>query len=207
MLARFLAGKFRNPTGFWGHLVGRFMAQGNAYEAGWTVALLGLRPGQHVLEIGFGPGVALAHAALVGPGVVHGLDASPTMVRDASARNAAAVRAGRVRLQQGDAAALPYENGAFDAAFAIHCLYFWAQPAAVLRELRRVLTPGGRLALTLLPKADWPTTRPRPPADLFTLYRSEEGAALLVAAGFQDVRVQPSAEPQRFAGVSVLGTA
>jgi hypothetical protein len=63
MIARLFAGKFRRPTGFLGRLVGNVMARGNAHEAGWTVSLLNIQPDQHILEIGFGPSVAIQSAS------------------------------------------------------------------------------------------------------------------------------------------------
>ena len=59
MFGRFIAGKFRKPTGIFGRIAGNMMAKGNATEARWTVDLLDIQPGDHVLEVGFGPGVAI----------------------------------------------------------------------------------------------------------------------------------------------------
>jgi ubiquinone/menaquinone biosynthesis C-methylase UbiE len=206
MLGRFMAGKFRNPTGFFGRMAGNMMARGNETEVKWTVELLNIQPGDQVLEVGFGPGVGIRYAAQKATqGLVAGLDYSDTMVKVASKRNADAVKAGRVALRQGDVAALPYLEGAFDKAYAIHCIYFWTQPKDGLTELRRVLKPGGRLAITIMPEDKWPPGR-RPPADLFTLYSGSEVAQMLSEVGFLDVRVEAGPELDKFPGVSVLGT-
>ncbi len=74
------------------------------------------------------------------------------MVRSATRRNAAAVKAGHVALLQGSIAALPFENEQFEKILTIHTLYFWPEPHAsspALRELCRVLKPGGRAVITL----------------------------------------------------------
>ena len=205
MIGRLVAGRLRQPRGLVGRLVGQGMARGNAYEVRWTVALLDLQPSDHVLEIGFGPGIGIQQAAaLATAGTVMGIDYSITMVRGARRRNAAAIRAGRVVLTHGDVAALPYPDAAFDKAFTIHCIYFWADPRACLAEVRRVLKPGGRLAVTIMPKDQWPAQR-TPPPDLFTLYTPDEVARLFSMAGFRGVRVEHSPEPDQFPGACIAG--
>ena len=205
MFARLISQNLRKPSGIVGALIGRKMARGNATEAAWTVALLDIQPNDQVLEVGFGPGVAVQHAAeRATGGGVSGIDYPETMVRAASRRNAAAIRAGRVALKRGDVAALPFPDAAFDKAYAIHSIYFWPQPTAALQELWRVLKPGGQLAMTIMPRDKWSAGR-TPPSELFTLYSGEELARLLGEAGFTAVRVENFSEPDRFAGLSVLG--
>ncbi|MET9133806.1 class I SAM-dependent methyltransferase [Streptomyces antibioticus] len=121
----------------------RFPDDGPAYAA--AVAGLGLRAGDRVLDAGCGTGRALTPLrAAVGPtGVVVGLDLTPAMLE-------AAVRAGRNRdgrLLLGDVAALPLRSGAFDAVFGAGLVSHLADPTGNLRELARVVRPGGTLAL------------------------------------------------------------
>jgi ubiquinone/menaquinone biosynthesis C-methylase UbiE len=205
MIARFFAGELRSPTGFFGRLVGNVMAHGNAYEANWTVSLLNIQPDNHILEIGFGPGVAIQHAAQKAiNGLVAGIDYSETMVHVARKRNTAAIKAGRVDLKHGEVSSLPYLDESFDKAFSIHCIYFWANPVDDVKELRRSLKLGGLLAVTIMPKDKWPKERPAPP-DIFTLYSGDEVARMLSGAGFHDVRVVVCPQLARFPGECVLG--
>ena len=67
------------------------------------------------------------------------------MVRMAQRRNDASIAQGRVRVDQGDAAKLPYADGSFDKVCATHTLYFWTVFERVARELGRVLKPDGRI--------------------------------------------------------------
>jgi SAM-dependent methyltransferase len=122
---------------------GRFPDDGPAYAA--AVAELALRAGDRVLDAGCGTGRALPPLrAAVGPsGVVVGADLTPAMLE-------AAVRAGRDRegcLLLADVAALPLRPESLDAVFAAGLIAHLAQPEANLRELARVVRPGGTLAL------------------------------------------------------------
>jgi len=206
MFARLFAGQFRKPGRLFGRLVGNFMARGNEHEAGWTVSLLNIQPNDHLLEIGFGPGVAIQYASQkAANGLVAGIDFSATMVQVAAKRNAAALNAGRVDLRQGEVSALPFSDEAFDKAYTIHCIYFWAKPLDALREVRRVLKAGGLLAVTILPREEWSKKAPPVPPDIFTLYSGDEVAQLLVKAGYREVRVEMCPQPDKFPGGCVLG--
>ncbi|MFF8032996.1 class I SAM-dependent methyltransferase [Streptomyces sp. NPDC016626] len=121
----------------------RFPDDGPAYAA--AVAALGLREGNRVLDAGCGTGRALPPLrAAVGPsGVVVGADLTPAMLREAA-------RAGRDRdgsLLLTDVAALPLRSASLDAVFAAGLIAHLPDPAGSLREIARVVRPGGVLAL------------------------------------------------------------
>ncbi|QEV22050.1 class I SAM-dependent methyltransferase [Streptomyces alboniger] len=121
----------------------RFPDDGPAYQA--AVAELGLRPGSRVLDAGCGTGRALpALRGAVGPsGVVLGADLTPAMLE--AARQAGRDRDGQLLLA--DVARLPLLSGALDAVFGAGLISHLPDPADNLRELRRVVRPGGLLAL------------------------------------------------------------
>ena len=201
-LARSIDAQTGNPTGLLGRLIGATMVRMNEGAARWTVSLLDLQPQSRVLEVGFGPGVAIRYASeKASEGFVAGVDHSGSMVRAARKRNATAIEAGRVELKHGDVSDLPYPDESFDKAFAIHSIMFWPKPADCLKELRRVLKPNGLLAITIVPKG----RRPDLPPDLGTVYEGDDVAAMLSEAGFRDVRVETFAGPGKLRPDCVLG--
>ena len=104
-----------------------------------------LRPDAEVLDVGCGPGtitLGLARRA----GRVVGLDMSEEMV-EASRALAARERVDNVSFEVASAYELPFEGGAFDVVYAHQVLQHLADPVAALRDFRRVLRPGGLVAV------------------------------------------------------------
>ncbi|MFI6291063.1 class I SAM-dependent methyltransferase [Nonomuraea sp. NPDC050790] len=150
-----LIGQFHRPHGTAGHLAGWIMAHrgSNRRRNHWSVTLLDVQPTDHILEIGFGPGLAIAHLSRHAPhGHIHGIDHSAVMLRHATRRNAAAIRAHRVTLQRATVDHLPAFQQPLDAILTVNTLGFWPHPTQRLTELRDLLKPGGRIAITSQPR-------------------------------------------------------
>ncbi len=110
-------------------------------------ALVDLRPGDHVLDLGCGPGEsAFGMIDRVPAARATGLDASATMIRIANLRRRAEHNGDRVDFVEGDAMRLPFEDATFDAVTGHSFLYLVPDAARVLAETTRVLKPGGRCA-------------------------------------------------------------
>jgi 2-polyprenyl-3-methyl-5-hydroxy-6-metoxy-1,4-benzoquinol methylase len=151
---------------------------------------LALGPDDHLLEIACGGGVLLAWALETGCHAT-GLDHSEEMVR--LAREVAP----DAQVVLGQAEALPFEDGTFTCAASATAFFFFTDPVAVLREARRVLRPGGRLAVaTTPPEMRGTPAAPEPMASIGRFYTDEELAALAVEAGFSEVSVTRESEGQ-----------
>jgi ubiquinone/menaquinone biosynthesis C-methylase UbiE len=173
--------------------------------------LLGdLEPGERLLDVGCGPGtVTLDVASHVAPGLVVGLDAAVDVVRQAERRRFE-TSAANVAFAVGDTYALPFGDGTFDVAHAHQVLQHLSEPDGALAELRRVLRPGGLLAVRDGDYGGFVWAPPEPLLDRWLdLYHqltahnrthADAGRYLLdwvQAAGFRDIK--PSSSTWTFA--------
>src|SRR5215469_7004043 len=178
--------QFGRPTGFSGRVVGWIMAlrSSNRRRNVWTVSLLDVQRRDRILEIGFGPGIAVKEISrLAVEGYVCGIDHSEEMLRQATRRNADAIRTGRVDLRLGSVDCLPVFAEPFDKVLAVNAIMFWDETIDRLKELRRVMHPGGRIAIAHQPRGPGAT-------DATAAVRGEEIAASLTQAGFSEVQVR-----------------
>jgi SAM-dependent methyltransferase len=125
---------FGRPRGILGRLGGPIMARMNRTCAAWVIDLLQVRPGDKVLEVGFGPGVGIQLlTSSASAGYVAGVDPSKEMVAQATTRNKKAIENGRVGVRHGSVASLPFTDNTFDKALAIYSMQVWPDAVAGLR--------------------------------------------------------------------------
>ncbi|HUI08928.1 MAG TPA: methyltransferase domain-containing protein [Bacteroidota bacterium] len=142
-----------------------------------------------LLEVGCGGGVLL-HQALESGCRAAAIDHSPEMVRLATGMNQAAVDAGRLEILEGSAEKLPFPDGRFTCATMSGVFGFIADPAGALREIRRVLRPGGRIMIMgTEPSMKGTPAAPEPMASRIHFYEDAEFELLGRRAGFTDARV------------------
>src|SRR5512132_532909 len=178
--------QFHHPTGAVGHVAGWIMGRrsSNVARNRWAVHLLDVQLTDRVIELGCGPGVAIAALATRAiRGLVVGVDHSQVMIGQARRRNRAAIRAGRVRLIHTPVERLSISDGPFNAALAVNTVGMWPDPTARLRELARLLRPGGRIAVVSQPRCPGATTATSAAA-------ANELAGLLTEAGFEHLRTE-----------------
>jgi ubiquinone/menaquinone biosynthesis C-methylase UbiE len=181
--------------------------------------LAGVQPGDRVLDVGCGTGiVARRAAARVGPrGSVTGLDLNADMLKVARAASEGSTPA--IAWQPGDATRLPFEDGSFDVVTSQQALQFMPEPATVVREVRRVLSDRGRVAIAVLraihhtpaygPVADALESHAGPQAGAmmrspFPAWDREHLRALVSAGGFREVQVRFDIGYVRFPSVEAL---
>lgn len=173
----------------------------NRKRKAWAVGLLDVQPSDRVLEIGFGPGIAVREIARRAThGEVVGIDHSAVMRVQAARRNAAAIRAGRVSLTVASVVDLPTLDldGTFDKILAVNNAGMWPEPALRLKELAALLRGGGLIALVSQPRCPGATGET-------TAAGARETVGLLEAAGFTAIRVETLALKPPVA--CVIGTA
>jgi ubiquinone/menaquinone biosynthesis C-methylase UbiE len=192
--------QFQRPHGPLGFLAGQIMARrpSNIDRNRWAVDLLGLEPSDRVLEIGFGPGIAIGKAAdRVTRGIVVGLDHSPAMLRVASRRNTDAIRSGLVQLHCGKVESLVTDAVRFDKIYSVNVVQFWQDPEAMFRNLILLLANGGEIATTYMPRH-----RGAGPTD--AIRKAEEIVAQYVSAGLTGIRIE-RLDSHAVPAVSVIG--
>ncbi len=182
----------RKPEGFFGRMMVNGMnGGGHARLAEWGLSHLTLTADANVLDVGCGGGANVARLLKRCPnGTVTGIDYSPVSVKKSTEVNAAAIAAGRCRVLEGSAAALPFEEGAFDLVTAFETVYFWPDIEECFRGVRRILKEGGRFAIVneddgLTGKNEkWEKM-----IDGMHTYTPDELRTHLANAGFRDIAV------------------
>ena len=178
--------QFGRPTGLPGRAAALLMAHrpSNRRRNSWAVSLLDVRRDDRVLELGFGPGLAIAELSRIAvAGYVCGIDHSELMLRWARRRNADGLGRGVVDLRLGSVNELPEFDVPFDKVLAVNAMLFWSRPVARLAELRRLLRPGGLIAVAHQPRGPGAT-------DETAAAKGREIAAALDQAGFSEIRLE-----------------
>lgn len=179
-----LRAQFAKPTGLLGIVAGLIMAyrESNRQRGDWTLSFLELHPEDRVLEIGFGPGVAIQKASeTVQNGLIVGIDYSEVMLQQAQRRNATAIALGRVQLHLADVAHLPSFQEPFDKVFSVNTVMFWKDPVERLNEIRSLMQRGGIIALTFQPRSKGATNE-------VTIDMAKKMETYLLAANFTEMR-------------------
>jgi ubiquinone/menaquinone biosynthesis C-methylase UbiE len=112
-----------------------------------VVQRLDIHAGDRVLDVGFGGGEGLSCVLERSIDLAAGIEISAPMLRQGRRRFRREIDAGIVELTRGDVTAVPFDDRTFDRVFSVNTIYFWPDRAAGVREILRVLKPGGRLIL------------------------------------------------------------
>ncbi|OIU71758.1 class I SAM-dependent methyltransferase [Rossellomorea aquimaris] len=142
--------QYGRPTGLLGRFIGEKMIRQHQPETLWTIENLNLQENERVLEIGCGAGFALKQISSMNGGHhVTGLDLSKSLLHSAAMRNRKALKQKRIELVLGSVEELPLSEEQFSAVYSIHSVYFWENLSRSFEEIHRVMTPGGRVMITL----------------------------------------------------------
>jgi len=185
--------QFRKPTGWLGKIAGLGMNREHEKVWRWGLEHIAIQPDAVILDVGCGGGGAvkiLAQATLRGK--VCGVDYSEDVLFTAHRVNRALVKQGRVKIRHGSVSDLPFPDDTFDLATAFETTMFWPSLVDDLREVRRVLKPGGILLIANEAYADarfeernakWSRLAN------FQLQTPEETHQCLVEAGYAQVEI------------------
>ena len=179
--------QFAKPTGFFGKILAKGMARG--HKEFYKNALKAINPKKddRYLEIGFGSGIFinkyLSHVSKIA-----GIDYSEDMVKLASDINRKLIESGKAEFKQGYASSLPWPDNEFTVVAAIEVFFFLDETEKTLKEIFRVLKPGGRLIIEMAFNKDDGVDHKRHIKKMgLKLYSGEEMKKLLKKAGFSDI--------------------
>jgi ubiquinone/menaquinone biosynthesis C-methylase UbiE len=196
-----LMNQCRKPSGWLGRLNLWTMNQRHSALTDWGLQVISIARDATILDVGCGGGRTISKLASVATeGRVYGVDFSETSVAASRRTNRRLIDAGRVDIRQAPVSRLPFAGATFDVVTAVETHYYWPDLAADLREIRRVLKPGGTLVViaeahrggkhdAVLQKMSLVTTRMP-----FTLLTVGEHRELFENGGFTDVRVDEDYE-------------
>ena len=177
-LAASIAGQLARPNGLAGTLIGRAMDIANRRCNALALDLLDPRDGERILDVGCGTGATLSALRRRARCSCCGIEPSPTMLAAARRRLGEGVALTTGRIED-----MPAPDAAFDAVLALNVLYFCDSDGAMVRAMRSVLAPGGRLVAYVTDRETmrrWPFAR----AGFHRLYDKQSFAAIFERGGF-----------------------
>ncbi|HEY5059983.1 MAG TPA: class I SAM-dependent methyltransferase [Gemmatimonadaceae bacterium] len=136
----------RKPASLPGRLFLWLMNRSHRGVTRWGLEHVALESDSTILDVGCGGGMTVRTLAGLAPsGTVYGIDCSKESVAASRRLNADLIAAGRVDVRQGTVSHLPYPDATFDVVTAVETHYYWPSPVEDMRQILRVLKPGGRL--------------------------------------------------------------
>ena len=178
--------QFGKPKGVLGHLAGFIMAnrKSNIERIDWAIELLDLKPDENILEIGFGPGIALQKiAGKISDGEIYGIDHSRLMLAQAMKRNKTYINSGKLNLFLGSTSNLPVFDIKFDKVLDVNSFQFWDDPVLSLNNLKKYIKTGGIIEIVHQPREPKATDK-----DAFNI--GNKFAGLLHDAGYKDIKIE-----------------
>jgi arsenite methyltransferase len=197
MIRRWIAHQFARPSGWLGKwFIAPWLNRIGHRLNRLACDLLAPKPGEVLLEIGFGGGALLERLSAAHPAKLVGVDRSGVIV----ARGCRRLR-GRAEIIEAEATSLPFADDSFDGLISVSVLHFWPELGPPLREMARVLRRSGRLVLVLEREDSlrgWPGHRHG-----FELWSADDVISAAAAAGLAlDARVEEQGrKPDHYVGL------
>jgi ubiquinone/menaquinone biosynthesis C-methylase UbiE len=179
--------QYKKPYGFFGRILARSMAWSHRDFYKNTSKVLNLTKDDTYLEIGFGSGLFIKKY-VSNVSKIAGLDHSGDMVKLANKINRKLVNRGKAEFKQGDVSSLPWADNEFSIVVIIETFFFLSEPEQLLKEIYRVLKPGGRVVIEMSYSKDDGVDHTKHIKKMnLRLYNGEEMKKLLKESGFTDI--------------------
>lgn len=186
---KFLAAQLCQPSGLFGKfMMADLLNKHNEKMNHFAVERLDIQPTDKVLDIGFGGGITIAEMLkMIDTGKIYGIDFSLVMVEQAKQKFKPEIESNKVSIEFGDVKQLAFAEKKFDKICTVNTIYFWNEPLANLKEIKRVLKSDGKLVVgtrSADKMKELPVTQYN-----FRLYDPEAVRDLLVESGFNNVSI------------------
>jgi len=147
--------QFSIPKGYLGRIAGNIMAFENKQLNNWTLSLLNIAENDHILEVGYGPGVCMKKILQDYPKVtIHGIDVSQTMKEQAENRLKEYIEDQRARIMLGDIEKKKLSSQQYNKVLSVNNYTIWDRPKKVLEKLYRSMKINGTIAITMQPREE-----------------------------------------------------
>jgi SAM-dependent methyltransferase len=192
-LAAYMMRQARKPTKWVGRYFLRAMNEAHSRMTDWGLRHVEIENDFKILDVGCGGGRTVEKLATVASGgMVCGIDYADGSVAASRAHNAQLINAGRVTIQQASVSQLPFPDNHFDLVTAVETQYYWPDLVGDMREILRVLKPGGKLMVIAetykggrYDKLKWPVMWLMGSSHLSV----SEHRELFLTAGYTDVEI------------------
>jgi SAM-dependent methyltransferase len=200
-----LLNQCRKPTGLLGRFLLWTMNLRHSRVTDWGLKHISIGEHDTILDVGCGGGRTVGKLAAMAPqGKVYGIDHAEESVAAARRVNARLVATGRVEIQQGSVSQMPFADDMFDLVTAVETHFWWPELPNDMREVFRILKPGGRLVIIAeVYKRDQEDKRLQKLVELtdMVLLTAAEHRELFVSAGFADVQIIERHEKNWICGI------
>ena len=199
----------RKPTKWIGRRFLRAMNVTHSALTDWGLGHVRIGKSFAILDVGCGGGRTVGKLAKLAPeGKVYGIDYSAESVAASRRENASAIAAGRVEIEQASVSHLPFPDDHFDLVVSVESQYYWPKPVDDMREIRRVVKPGGRAIVILETYKGGRFGWLKGPVMKVLMSKHltlEQHREIFSAAGFSEIEI--STEPRHgwFCGVGTKG--
>jgi ubiquinone/menaquinone biosynthesis C-methylase UbiE len=184
----------QNPTGWLGRFVLWRMNSGHSKLTDWGLAHVAIDKLDTILDVGCGGGRTVNKLAAATQGKVYGVDFSEESIAASKRTNTRWIEMGRVEILNGSVSRLPFQDSTFDLVTAVETHFWWPSLPSDMREVFRVLKPGGQLII-IAEVYKGANTRIAKLAEQFaprtgmTLLNVDEHRELFASAGYSGIQV------------------
>jgi cyclopropane fatty-acyl-phospholipid synthase-like methyltransferase len=185
-MLRFIGNQFKKPSGLFGKIVSRIMIKGNRSDYDKIIPELDIKPGERIMEIGYGHGVGIDRISSNYDCFVSGIDFSELMFREATKRNKKHIENNKVKLFFGDILSTEIPVSNLDKVFCVNVIYFWDKLDEPFRRIKTMLKQGGLLCMFMVHR-DYLNKIKFTKDGIFNKYTVDEVVDQLKSAGFVDV--------------------